>query len=189
MKLSDWARKNNLSYQTAHALFKHGQLPVKAVQLKTGTILIEENIQTSNKELKTYLYCRVSSSNKKEDLERQVERCKVFCLAKGWEVEKVVKEISSGMNDNRKNLLNLFDSTPKRIVVEHKDILTRFGFKYFDHLLPLLGYELIVIDRDLVEQNDLIKDLISIITSFCCRLYGLRKGKNKVKQIKEIISI
>jgi len=182
MKLSDWARKNNLSYQTAFSLFKKGQLPVKATQLKTGTILIEENITPNKTDLKTYIYCRVSSFNKKDDLDRQVDRCKSFCITNGWQIEKVVKEISSGMNDKRKALLKLIDSSPKRIVVEHKDRLTRFGFNYFDHLLPILGYELIVIDRDLEEENDLMKDLVAIITSFCCRLYGLRKGKIKLNK-------
>lgn len=186
MKLSEWARKNHLSYPTAFSLFKKNMLPVKATQLQTGTILIEENVSTTI-ELKTYIYCRVSSNDKKEDLNRQIERCESFCNAKGYAVEKIVKEISSGMNDNRKKLLSLFDKNPKRIVVEHKDRLTRFGFNYFDTLLPLMGYELIVVNRDREEENDLIKDLIAIITSFCCRLYGLRRGQNKTKEIKNLI--
>ena len=186
MKLSQWAKNNGLSYQTAFNLFKKDQLPCPAVQLKSGTILVNE-IPTSPVELKTYIYCRVSSSNKKDDLLRQVERCQTFCIAKGWQVEKVTKEIASGMNDKRKALFSLIDNTPKRIVVEHKDRLTRFGFNYFDKMLPLLGYELIIINRDFEEENDLMKDMIAIITSFCCRLYGLRKGKSKTAKIKEII--
>ena len=186
MKLSEWARKNNLSYPTAHSLFKKGMLPVKATQLATGTILIEEYIPVKQN-LKTYIYCRISSYNKKDDLNRQVERCKQFCFNNGWEIEKVIKEISSGMNDKRKGLMKLLDSTPKRIVVEHKDRLTRFGFNYFQTVLPLLNYELIVINKDSEEESDLMKDLIAVITSFCCRLYGLRKGKNKAQQIKEIV--
>lgn len=187
MKLSDWARKYNLTYPTAYSLFKSGKLPVKAIQLATGTILIEENNLSTSIDLKTYIYCRVSSNNKKEDLKRQVSRCEEFCRVNGWQIEKTIKEISSGMNDNRKGLLKLLDKTPKRIVVEHKDRLTRFGFNYFEHILPQFGYELIVINRDAVEENDLMKDLIAIITSFCCRFYGLRKTKNKLLQIKEIL--
>ena len=192
MKLSDWARKNNLSYPTAHSLFKKGMLPVKATQLQTGTILIDENNNQNNivnpLNLKTYIYCRVSSSNKKDDLNRQSERCISFCNAKGYEIEKIIKEISSGMNDKRPKLLSILDNVPKRIVVEHKDRLTRFGFNYFNTLLPLLGYELIIINKDFEEENDLMKDMIAIITSFCCRLYGLRRGKSKSTQIKQIIS-
>lgn len=186
MKLSEWARKNGLTYKTAHRLFQNGKLPVKSQQLSTGTILVEESsIQTS---LKTYIYCRVSSYAKKDDLKRQADRCVAFCEASGWQVEKIIQEIASGMNDNRRKLFQLFSSDPKRIVVEHKDRLTRFGFGYFEKLLPLLKYEIVVINRDTEDEQDLMKDLVAIITSFCCRLYGLRRGQNKVKRVKEIIS-
>lgn len=188
MKLSQWAKKNGLTYQTAFNLFKKGQLPGKVTQLPSGTILIEDDpIAKNNELLKTYIYCRVSSSNKKDDLNRQIERCVQFCNANGWEIEKVYKEIASGMNDNRKQLNLLLDSEPKRIVVEHKDRLTRFGFNYLDRLLNFLGYQLIIINRDKEDENDLIKDLIAIITSFCCRLYGLRRGAKKVKEIKKTL--
>ena len=185
MKLSSWAKKQGLTYQTAYNLFKKGQLPGAVTQLPTGTILIDEISSTILDSLKTYIYCRVSSYQKKDDLNRQVARCEEFCRSKGWVVDKIYKEVASGMNDNRKLLSSLFDATPKRIVVEHKDRLTRFGFNYFDKLLPLLHYELVVINRDNEETNDLMKDLISIITSFCCRFYGLRKGQAKAKKIKE----
>jgi predicted site-specific integrase-resolvase len=188
MKLSQWAKKNGLTYQTAFNLFKKGQLPGKVIQLSSGTILVEEDsVVKNNQSLKTYVYCRVSSSNKKDDLNRQIERCLQFCTANGWEVEKVYKEIASGMNDNRKQLNLLLNSEPKRIVVEHKDRLTRFGFNYLDRLLNILGYHLVVINRDKEDENDLIKDLIAIITSFCCRLYGLRRGAKKVKAIKKTL--
>lgn len=188
MKLSQWAIKNGLTYQTAFNLFKAGKLPGKVVQLETGTILVDECDSPISKEnIKTYIYCRVSSHVKKDDLNRQAERCEEFCRANGWAVERVLKEIASGMNDKRSKLYSLFDTTPKRIVVEHKDRLTRFGFNYFDKLLPLLNYELIVIHRDTEDQDDLMKDLVAIITSFCCRLYGMRRGTAKGKAVKKII--
>ena len=89
------------------------------------------------------------------------------------------------MNDNRKKLTQLFESNPTCIVVEYKDRLTRFGFNYFKTLLPQTGCKLIVINEDEEEQTDLVKDLISIMTSFCCRLYGMRKGQNKARKIKQ----
>lgn len=186
MKLSDWAKKNGLTYKTAHNLFKNGKLPVKSQQLETGTILVEEatNKPTS---LKTYIYCRVSSHAKKDDLRRQSERCLAFCAANGWQVEKVISEIASGMNDHRKKLSSLLSEEPKRIVIEHKDRLTRFGFGYFEQMLPLLNYELVVINRDSEDEQDLMKDLVAIITSFCCRLYGLRRGHNKSKKVQSIL--
>lgn len=186
MKLSQWARKQGIHYNTAYRWFHQGKIP-NARQLDTGTILVEE-ITPNTHDNKTYIYCRVSSHNKKQDLQRQVERCEQFCLANGWAVEKVYKEVASGMNDNRKVFTKLLNQRPKRIVVEHKDRATRFGFNYIETLLKQLGTELIVIHRDKEDENDLMKDLISIITSFCCRLYGLRRGNNKSKKIKKIIN-
>jgi putative resolvase len=188
MKLSQWAKKNGLHYQTAFRLFKTGKLPANAIQLDTGTILVdEESIANRQEKLKTYIYCRVSSATKKDDLNRQAERCINFAAVNGWQVEKVIKEVASGMNDSRKKLMSLLDKTPKRIIIEHKDRLTRFGFNYFQTILPHFGYELVVINRDAENEADLMKDLIAIITSFCCRLYGLQRGKNKGKEIKEKI--
>lgn len=187
MKLSEWARKNGLSYQTAHSLFKAGKLPCQAIQLETGTILVTENVLQNKENFKTYIYCRVSSHNKKDDLNRQAEKCLEFCKSSGFPVEKVIKEIASGMNDKRPKLLSILNKEPKRIIVEHKDRLSKFSFNYFDHILPLIGYEIIVINRDQQDEQDLMKDLVAVITSFCCRLYGLRKGNSKSKQVKEIL--
>lgn len=148
-------------------------------------ILVDPDLVSAKATEKTWVYARVSSHNKKDDLARQAERCVVFCAASGWGVEKVVTEIASGMNDHRPKLMKLLDSHPQRLVVEHKDRLTRFGFGYFEQLLPKIGCELVVMNRDAEEQDDLMKDLVAVITSFCCRLYGLRRGHDKAKKIKE----
>jgi putative resolvase len=187
MKLADWARKYGLKYKTAFRLFQQQKLPVKAVQLETGTILVEDTPLFAPTTLTNFVYCRVSSHAKKDDLERQAARCNEFCAANGWKVEQTVKEIASGLNDKRPKLTKLLDGSPKRIIVEHKDRLTRFGFNYFDTLLPLLGYELCVINRDAEDEHDLMKDFIAIITSFCCRLYGLRRGNNKSARVKKLL--
>jgi len=89
------------------------------------------------------------------------------------------------MNDSRPKLIEIISLPPKRIVVEHKDRLTRFGFNYIEHFLSILGFELVVINRDQEEKNELMNDLISIITSFCCRIYGAQKTSRKIQKIKE----
>jgi putative resolvase len=71
--------------------------------------------------------------------------------------------------------------------VEHKVRLTRFGFNYFEVLLPKLGCELVVIDRDEEEKSDVMQDLVPIIYSFAARPYGLRRGRQKAKQVKEAL--
>ena len=81
----------------------------------------------------------------------------------------------------------MIDSNPTTIVVEHKDRLTRFGFNYLEKLLLKLNCKIIVINKDYEAENDIIKDMISIVTSFCCRLYGVRRGAKKVGLIKKVM--
>lgn len=186
MKLSQWAKNNGLHYNTAYRLFKNNQLPVDAIQLSTGTILVKENQNVNTiKNKNVSIYARVSSYDKKDDLERQIQRCVNFCSSNGYTIKNITKEIASGMNDKRPKLIKLLNSKPQCILVENKDRLTRFGFNYFEQLLPHINCELIVMNPNDNEENDLMKDLISVITSFCCRLYGLRKGQNKASKIKK----
>jgi len=188
MKLSDYARKEGISYVTAWRWWKQGI--IKGRQSPTGTILVDEPVtkEPTQQSNKAYVYARVSTHNKKDDLERQVKRICEFCNANGWIIEKVVKEISSGMNDKRPKLQKLLEDTNvKRIVVENKDRLTRFGFNYIDTLLKTQGREVVVMNRDSKPDDDLMKDLVSVITSFCCRLYGMRRGQEKAKACKEML--
>lgn len=186
MKLSVWAKNNGISYRTAHRWFKSGEMPCRTEQMPSGTIIVYENEKTNLKST-TVIYCRVSSYDRKESLNGQIERCLLFANKNGLTVDKVYKEIASGMNDKRPKLLKLLDSKPNNIIVEHKDRLTRFGFNYLETLLNQRGCNIFVLNRDKEDETDLIKDLISIITSFCCRLYGLRRGHNKIKKIKETL--
>jgi predicted site-specific integrase-resolvase len=103
-------------------------------------------------------------------------------------VDKVVKEIGSGLNDNRKKLEKiLLDSTLNRIVVEHKDRFSRFGLNSIKLLLNLQDREIVIVNEVLNDRDDLMQDFVSIITSFTARLYGLRRSKRKTeKMIKEL---
>lgn len=184
MKLSEYAKKNGVHYRTALNWFYAGMIP-NSRQLANGTILVDDSIE--NKDSRIVIYCRVSNHNRKEEMEYQVTRCCDFCLARGYSVEKVYKEVASGMNDKRKELWKMIESSPTIVVVEHKDRLTRFGFNYLEKLLFKLGCKIEVINRDEEDESDLLKDLVSVITSFCCRLYGLRRGVNKSKKIREMI--
>lgn len=184
MKLKQWATEQGISYLTAWRWVKQDRMPCPWEQTPSGTILVHPEKPRAHK-LPTYVYARVSSHNKKDDLRRQRERCSSFCEVNGWEVCRVFSEVASGMNDNRKQLTKLMDQPPGRLVVEYKDRLTRFGFNYLETLLTKLGWEVVVIHRDSQDVDDLMKDLVAIITSFCCRLYGLRRGHKKAKDIAQ----
>ena len=183
MKLSQWAKKNNYSYRGAFNVFHRGLIP-NSRQLPTGTIIIDEP-EKEIKEDYTVVYARVSSSENKDNLNSQSERVSQFCNAKGWIVKEIVKECASGLNDNRPKLQKILkDKKVNRIVVEHKDRLTRFGFEY---IKTLFDGEIVVINEVTEEQVDLIQDFTSIITSFCARIYGQRRSKRKTELlIKEL---
>lgn len=98
MKLSDWAKKQGISYRTAWRWFKEGKLPVEAVQTPTGTILIKE---VAAKPFQVAIYARVSSSDQKSDLDRQISRLVVFANSKKWLIAESIVEIGSALNGHR----------------------------------------------------------------------------------------
>jgi len=187
MKLSIWAKKQGINYHTAYKWFHQGLIP-NSIKLPTGTILINEENNVKNKPENIVTYARVSNHSRKNELEYQVDRIAQYCSSKGYRVNKQYKEIASGINDNRLQLWKMLDSNPTIIVVENKDRLTRFGFNYLQKLLEKQGCKVEVMNLDQEDETDLIKDLVSIITSFCCRLYGIRRAQNKIKKIKETLT-
>lgn len=187
MKLSTYARKLGVSYDTAWRWFRDGQ--IAGYQADTGTIIVTEPVPTESPssppvEQKIAIYTRVSAAENKSNLETQAGRLQDYCAAKGWRVNQVVKEIGSGVNDNRPKLMKLLtDPGVTLIVVEHKDRLTRFGFNYLEQLLAMQGRRIEVINQAENGKEDLVQDFVSIITSFCARLYGQRRAKRKTERI------
>lgn len=105
----------------------------------------------------------------------RVER---YCVARGYRIVGIVKEVGSGVNDNRKKLVKMLQRDDYHLIVcEHKDRLTRVGFNYIKVLLNSQGKEVEVINEAREEREDLMQDFISINTSFCARIYGLRRQK------------
>ena len=181
-KLSTYAKENDIHYKTAYRMAKQGLIKTKT--LPTGTILVISDGEQKVKEPFTVVYARVSSSENKGNLDKQAERLISFCNANGWTVDKVVKEIGSGLNDNRKQLTKiLHDGIVSRLVVEHQDRLTRFGCNYIELICRHINCELIVVNPPQDEKEDLIEDFVSIITSFCARIYGHRRSKRKTEEI------
>ena len=153
----------------------------------TGRVFVNlEEEQTSL--LNVCIYARVSSSENKDNLERQKERLVSYCNAKGYKVSKIITEIGSGLNDERKKIESiLMDKSINLIVVEHKDRLARFGLNYIQKLLELDNRKIEIINPQTNDEDDLMQDFVSIITSFTARLYGRRRSKRITeKVIKEV---
>src|SRR5690348_9381503 len=173
MKLKDYATQQGVSYRTAWRWWKLGKLP--GHQMDTGTILIDTDQErpAPPKAGRVAIYARVSSAENKPNLDSQAERLAAYCTAKGYQVSRVVKEIGSGVNDARPQLLALLeDQSIGLIVVESKDRATRFGFRYLDTLLRSQGRAIEVVNLVENGQEDLLADLTAMLYSFTARLYG-----------------
>jgi putative resolvase len=145
--------------------------------------VIGRKVVAKNKKLITY--CRVSSTGQKNDLVSQRKAVETFCLAKGKEIHEKLEDIGSGLSYKRKNFVKLMEMVEQgevsEIVIAHKDRLVRFGFEWFDKFCRDHGVKIIVMNADsLSPEEEMTKDLLSIIHCFSSRLYGLRKYKKKI---------
>ena len=127
------------------------------------------------------LYARVSSYDQKTDLERQVARLSAWAAKAGHRVVRVEAEIASGMNGCRSKARRvLADSQVTTVVVEHRDRLGRLNVELVEAALSATGRRLLVLDDGEVE-DDLVRDMVEVLTSFCARLYGRRSAKNRAR--------
>lgn len=134
------------------------------------------------------LYCRVSSSNQRDDLRRQKQLLKDYCNSHGYLIndEFVFSEIASGMNENREQFWKMINAVLSKkiskIFVTYKDRLTRFGFSYFEKIFESFGCQIVVLNNAGDEDNsekEMIDDLISIIHHFSMKMYSSRRKKLK----------
>ena len=150
-----------------------------------------KGIQTENDIRDTVIYARVSTRNQKDDLQNQVEFLKQFCNAKGIIVNQCVEDFGSGLNYNRKKWNRLLDEVMankiKAIVISNKDRFIRFGYDWFEKFCEKFNTKIIIVNNETLSPNEeLVQDIISILRVFSCRLYGLRKYKNQIKEDEEI---
>lgn len=181
MKLSDYAKQQGVRYETAWRWFRDGKIAGHRVGKHTILVDVEKpEIPTQ----RVAIYARVSSAENKPNLDSQAERLVAYCSAKGYQVDKVVKEIGSGVNDARPKLLHLLEDVNTTVIVgEHKDRLSRFGVRYIETLLRVQGRRLEIVNESENDQEDLLADLTALLYSFCARMYGLRRAKRKTEKI------
>lgn len=147
------------------------------------------NVKPNNKRI-TIRYCRVSSHKQKDDLERQIENVRIYLTAKGQPFE-IISDIGSGINYKKKGLQELMKRISQnqvdKVVVLYKDRLLRFGFELVEYIASLYNCEIEIIDHtEKSEQQELVEDLVQIITVFSCKLQGKRANKAK-KLVQELI--
>lgn len=137
---------------------------------------------------RTVCYARVSSADQKNDLQRQADRLKAFAVNLGIKDAQVVTEIASGMNGKRRKLNKLLkDPTVTTIIVEYCDRLAQVNVGLVESALEASGRRLIVVD-DTELNDDLVRDMAELLTSFCARLYDRKSAKRRAEQALEAIA-
>jgi predicted site-specific integrase-resolvase len=179
VKISEYAKTMNVTYRTVWNWSKSGHVKIEKSKSGLNYVILDDILSQ-----KVAIYCRVSSSENKSNLESQKNRLIDYCNAKGYQVSQVITEIGSGLNDERKKLESLLlDRSITIIVVEHKDRLARFGINYISKLLGLDGRKIEVVNNVNGDENELMQDFVSIITSFVARLYGRRRSKRNTEKL------
>jgi putative resolvase len=178
MKLAEWARANGVHPQTAYRWFRQGVMPVPARRLPSGTILVDTP-SGSPPGGRAVLYARVSTHDQRADLDRQVARVAMWATGQDMVVTEVVCEVGSGINGKRPKLARLLtDTTVTTILVERRDRLARFGVEHLEAALAAQGRRLVVTDPGETTE-DLVRDMIDVLTSLCARLYGSPGARNR----------
>jgi putative resolvase len=190
MKLSEWARRNGVHYQTAYRWFRSGTLPVPARKLATGTILVDV-ARAASAAGGVALYARVSAHDQRADLDRQLGRLAAWAAGQGLAVTQTVAEVGSGVNGNRPKLRRLLaDPAVTAIVVEHRDRLARFGVEHVQAALSAHGRQVLIVDPGATSDaisDDLVRDMVEALTSFCARLYGPRGARNRALRAVTVV--
>ena len=151
---------------------------------------LNQVINVKSKNRITIGYCRISNHKQKDDLERQIDNVRIYLQAKGQPFE-IISDVGSGIDYKKKGLQELIrrisQNQVEKVVVLYKDRLLRFGFELIEYIASLYNCEIEIIDNtEKSEQQELVEDLVQIITVFSCKLQGKRANKAK-KLIRELI--
>ncbi|MEU5725795.1 IS607 family transposase [Micromonospora sp. NPDC047738] len=186
MNLTEWARAQGISPHTAYRWFRNGTLPVPAWRVGPRMILVNVEANTTAEAVGGLgLYARVSSHDQENDLERQVARLSSWAVKAGHRIVRVEAEIGSGMNGSRSKARRLLaDPDVSTVVVEHKDRLGRMNVELVEATLSAHGRRLVVLDDGEV-ADDLVRDMVEVLTSFCARLYGRRSARDRARKALE----
>jgi predicted site-specific integrase-resolvase len=190
LKPSEFCGIVGISYRTFKRWVSEGR--VRVVRTPTGRIRVPYSEvvkifggKLSEGEVRAVIYVRVSSSDQRSDLERQVQYLTQYCVSKGYSVVDVLSDVANSLKTDRRGLLKLFDYVMNRqvdvVVVTYGDRLTRFGFEYLEYFFKQYGVRIEVVfgEEPKDAYQELVEDLIEIVTSFAGELYGLRSHKKK----------
>ena len=196
VKIGEAAKILGVNPQTLRRWEEGGVIePAKRTPKGTRLYSLQELLGVNDLASPTIAYARVSSSDQKEDLERQHAVLEAFCNKNGWQTE-IIRDLGSGMNYNKKGLGHLLELIVRgqmsRLVITHKDRLLRFGAEIVFRICELKGIEVVIINKgeQPTFEEELTRDVMEIMTVFCAKLYGRRSHKSKkmAEEIENIVS-
>ena len=186
----EYQKRYNISPQLFYLWRTTGKLQTKELVKNHHLVWVED--EPSNNPRVVAVYGRVSTSKQKQDLSNQIDVLKKYVISNGSN-PKVFSDIGSGMNEKRPGLISLMNEIVQnkisKVVISHKDRLTRFGFGYLETIFKMYNTENEIIKREYDKslQEELTEDLIAIIHHFSMKFYGKRKNQviDFSKQLKE----
>lgn len=188
------AEKLNVTVRTLQRWDNTGKLPAKRSPTNRRYYTDDQLLQFLGKprdDRKVVAYARVSTYGQKDDLKDQVIFIRQYANGKGIILDEVITDIGSGLNYNRRKWNQLLHDVEKgkikTIFITYKDRFIRFGYDWFERFCNEHDTKIVVLNNpDTSPSRELVDDVISIIHVFSCRLYGLRKYKNKIKKDKSL---
>lgn len=150
----------------------------------------EERIPDGDIVVATYARCSTSDQKQHGDIDRQSQRLSEYCAKKKYKVEYIIKDMGSGINNKRKGFMKLcnlvVNQKVNKVVIEHKDRLTRFQYNLIDFFFKSYGVDIELTDKkEYTEQEELVNDMMMLIASFSGHLYSARAKENNKKRKEE----
>lgn len=185
LQIGEAAKLRGVSITTLRRWEADGKL--KAIRTDGGhrRYLVADLLKIDNPNLRhTVIYGRVSTPDKKDDLTRQLGVLKLYCESRDWHDVYEIKDVGSGLNYKKRGLLKLITLLQKneveRLVITDKDRLLRFGAELIFALCENNGVEVCILNRpvDLEPEQELVEDVLAVITVMSARMYGKRSRRN-----------
>jgi predicted site-specific integrase-resolvase len=189
MKASEVMDILNISRSTLYRLVK--KEVIKVTRLANGQLDYDEksvyeyllSMKGKPTKRKTVIYARVSTNKQKKDLENQIELLKQFCISNGWTIDGIYYDIASALDfDNRKQFWKLFEKVLnheiERVVISHRDRLTRIGWNFFENLFKKFGAEIVIVNdyqQDKIDAEEIFEEIITLLHSFSMKFYSKRR--------------
>ena len=168
----------------------HRRYKQSEIERLMGDVSDDENDNQREIVVATYARCSTPDQKAHGDIDRQSSRIFEYCTKRKYKVEYIIKDMGSGLNDRRKGFIKLCNLVVSgkinKVVIEHKDRLTRFQYNLIEFFFNSYGVEIELLDKkEYTEQEELVNDMMMLIASFSGKVYSLRAQENRKKRKQE----